>query len=221
MTLDDNRIAGDTLTANNIAADFDNKNAGTGKTVTITGINIAGVDAGNYTFNTEATTTADITPAPLTITPDLKVGSVEAGVVLEETQFTAEGLVSGESISSVTLTTAGAGPGVFAVNASAPIGSGFDPDNYDITFIPGVLVLVPTSSLIYDRDDRSQDYNRTIGSLLPAVQGTISADDALSQDSDESESSDDAAGDKANEDSEGESDDVFLEQSIRVTSANP
>ena len=42
-------------------ATFDNKNVGTAKTVTVTGITLSGADAGNYTLNSTATTTADIT----------------------------------------------------------------------------------------------------------------------------------------------------------------
>src|SRR5207248_2550696 len=49
------------------SASFANKNAGTGKTVSVTGISISGTDAGNYTFNATASTTADIAPRALTI----------------------------------------------------------------------------------------------------------------------------------------------------------
>ena len=47
---------------------------GTGKIVTVSGITITGADAGNYTLaNTTASTTADITPAPLTIAADNQI----------------------------------------------------------------------------------------------------------------------------------------------------
>ena len=45
------------------SATFSDKNVGTGKIVTVSGISIAGADAGNYTLaSTTATTTANITP---------------------------------------------------------------------------------------------------------------------------------------------------------------
>jgi len=66
VTLADNRVAGDALNLSNAAANFTDKNVGTGKTVNVSGINVAGLDAGNYTFNTTASTTADITPVPPT-----------------------------------------------------------------------------------------------------------------------------------------------------------
>ena len=41
---------------------FTDRNVGTGKLVTITGLSITGTDAGNYTFNTTAATTAATLP---------------------------------------------------------------------------------------------------------------------------------------------------------------
>jgi hypothetical protein len=66
--LSDNRVGGDILTDSYTSATFADQNAGAGKTVTVSGITISGADAGNYTANTSATTTADITPATLTAT---------------------------------------------------------------------------------------------------------------------------------------------------------
>ena len=62
-----NVIAGDAVTVANTAANFSDKNVGTAKTVTVTGITIAGADAGNYTAPTTTATTANITPLGLTI----------------------------------------------------------------------------------------------------------------------------------------------------------
>src|SRR5438477_455363 len=73
--LTDDRIGDDQLSEGDASARFDNKNAGNGKTVTVDGLDIVGPDAANYTFNTTTTTTADISPATLTIsaTADSKV----------------------------------------------------------------------------------------------------------------------------------------------------
>lgn len=59
----DNRIAGDAFTCSYASALFDDKEIGTAKTVTVSGISISGPDAENYTVNQTATTTADILPA--------------------------------------------------------------------------------------------------------------------------------------------------------------
>jgi len=60
VTLTDNRITGDILTTTYGSAAFFDKNVGTNKTVNVGGINVTGTDAGNYTFNSTAATTANI-----------------------------------------------------------------------------------------------------------------------------------------------------------------
>ena len=65
----DNRITGDILTVNKTGATFNDKNVGTGKTINISGINLTGTDAGNYSLiNTTVTGTASITVRNLIIT---------------------------------------------------------------------------------------------------------------------------------------------------------
>src|SRR5262249_6352732 len=49
-------------------ASFADKNVGTARTVSVSAITVTGPDAGNYAFNTTASTTADITARTLTIT---------------------------------------------------------------------------------------------------------------------------------------------------------
>ena len=64
----DNRIAGDSFTDASASATFTDKNAGTGKIVTVSGIAITGGNAGNYSLaNTTAATTANISPRSLTV----------------------------------------------------------------------------------------------------------------------------------------------------------
>jgi hypothetical protein len=67
VTLSNNKVAGDDVTASYTSATFNNKNVGTGKPVSVSGISISGADAGNYTFNDTTSTTADITAQALTV----------------------------------------------------------------------------------------------------------------------------------------------------------
>ena len=67
VTLSDNRVAGDVLTTSYGAAAFLDKNVGTAKTLNVSGINLTGTDAGNYTFNTTAAAAANIAQAALTL----------------------------------------------------------------------------------------------------------------------------------------------------------
>ena len=63
VVLSDNRVNGDTFTDTYTSAVFLSKNAATGATVNVSGISISGPGSSNYTFNTTATTTANITAA--------------------------------------------------------------------------------------------------------------------------------------------------------------
>ena len=68
VILTDNRISDDELTVNKTGATFNNKNIGTGKAVTVSGISLTGTDAGNYIITSSTVTgTASITVKSLTI----------------------------------------------------------------------------------------------------------------------------------------------------------
>ncbi len=60
-------VSGDVVSMNTPAATFSDKDAGNNKTVTMSGISISGTDVANYNLqNFTATTTANITPKPIT-----------------------------------------------------------------------------------------------------------------------------------------------------------
>src|SRR5262249_54293718 len=60
-TLPDNRVEEHSLSTAYTSASFANKNVGTAKTVSVSGIPLSATDAANYPANTTASTTADIT----------------------------------------------------------------------------------------------------------------------------------------------------------------
>ncbi|WP_217619437.1 YDG domain-containing protein, partial [Achromobacter sp. GbtcB20] len=63
----DDRIVGDVLSYDGVAR-FSDKNAGTGKTVVVTGITLGGTHAANYTLaSNSATTSADIAKRTLVV----------------------------------------------------------------------------------------------------------------------------------------------------------
>ncbi len=113
VTLSDNRIAGDTLTATYTSATFSSATIANGKTVTVSGISISGPSAGNYTLSsTTATDTANITKAPLTVagvTAANKVYNGSTTATLTTGSATLVGVVSGE-----TVTLGGTATGVFS-----------------------------------------------------------------------------------------------------------
>ncbi|MBP1706632.1 MAG: hypothetical protein H6Q39_356, partial [Chloroflexi bacterium] len=87
VTLSDNRVGSDTFTKTYSLAVFADKNAGTGKTVSVSGINVTGPDAGKYTWNTTASTTANISKRPLTIVA-IGMNKVYDGTVAATVTFT-------------------------------------------------------------------------------------------------------------------------------------
>ena len=93
-------LAGDAVTFSDTSANFADKNAGTGKTVTVAGISASGADAANYTVSSTTTTSANITPATLTYnaTPASSIaGQTPAGLT-----GTVSGLVGGDTLGSAT-----------------------------------------------------------------------------------------------------------------------
>ena len=97
VTLGTDKIGSDAVDASYAAAIFADKHVGTGKTVSVTGISIAGPDAGNYALaNTTATTTADISPRTLTVTATgvsrVYDGTLAASVTLGDDRIAADAL---------------------------------------------------------------------------------------------------------------------------------
>src|SRR5439155_895931 len=96
VTLSDNRVAGDTLSRSYTGASFADKNVGTAKSVSVSGIAISGTDAANYTANTTASTTADITVRMLVVSATgvnkLYNGTTTAAVTLSDNRVAGDSL---------------------------------------------------------------------------------------------------------------------------------
>jgi hypothetical protein len=131
VTLSDNRVSGDVFTDSYTTANFNNKNAGTGKAVSVSGISIGGTDAGNYTFNTTASTTADITARALTITAHgvnkNYDGTTAATVTLSDDRVSGDVLTDSYTSASFADKYVGTGK---AVSVSGISISGTDAGNY-------------------------------------------------------------------------------------------
>ena len=104
VTLSDNRVGGDSLSTSYGSASFANKNAGTAKSVSVSGIAVTGADAANYTVNTTASTTANITARPLVVsaTGVNKVynGTTAAVVTLTDNRVAGDSLSAGSTSAS-------------------------------------------------------------------------------------------------------------------------
>jgi hypothetical protein len=133
VTLSDNRIAGDSFTDSYSSASFADKNVGTGKSVSVSGISISGADAGNYTFNTTASTTADITARSLTVTAaglsKVYDGTTAAAVTLSDNRIAGDSLTDSYTSATFSDRNVGTGKGVSVSGISI---SGADSGNYSL-----------------------------------------------------------------------------------------
>ncbi len=144
VILSTDALGGDAVTASCTSASFDDKNAGSGKAVSVTGISISGADAANYNLlNTTASTTADITQKALTITADGRGKAYRDTVTFAGTEFAAEGLIGSDTVDSVTLASPGAeataAAGAYDIVPGAAAGTGLE--NYSITYVNGTLTV--------------------------------------------------------------------------------
>ncbi len=150
---------------------FGDPNVGTGKTVTATGITLVGTNASDYTLgNTTATTTASITPAPLTVTASS--ASVTYGDATPTVTPSYTGFVGGESKASLTTApTCTTGYSATTPVANSPVAttcSGAVDANYAITYVPGaVTVNRKALTVVANSKDKQQ------GAANPVLDGTL------------------------------------------------
>ena len=158
-------ISGDAVSYVGGTAVFSDKNVANGKTVTGTGLSLDGADAGNYTVNTSASTTANITPAPLTVTANSNTKVYGQTFTPAGTAFTNTALVGGETVGSVSeasagsVATAAVAGSPYAITPSAATGGSFTPSNYTITYVNGALTVTP-APLTVTAADVSKTYGQ-------------------------------------------------------------
>jgi hypothetical protein len=109
--------------------------------------------------------TLTVNAKALTITANSTSKTYGQTVTFAGTEFSAAGLVNGDSVSSVTLTSSGAAATAsvagspYAITASAAVGSGLS--NYNISYVNGTLT-VNTKALTITAKDISKTYGQTI-----------------------------------------------------------
>jgi filamentous hemagglutinin family protein len=130
-TLSDNRIGSDVLAVTSTGQSFSDKNAGLGKAITVSGINVTGADAGNYTWNTSAVTAADIAKAVLHITASgvnkTYDGTTAVGVVFSDDRIGTDVLTVGAGGTTFTDKNVGTGKMISVTGISV---TGADSGNY-------------------------------------------------------------------------------------------
>jgi len=146
---------------------YDNKNVGTGKTVSVTGIS-ANISPNIYGYTVTSSASGavgTITASPLTITASAQSKTYGATLALGTTAFTTGTLYNSDAVSSVTLTSGGAvntasvAGSPYTITPSAAIGTGLS--NYAITYTNGSLTVNP-AALTITANSISKTYGQTI-----------------------------------------------------------
>ncbi|MBR7637056.1 YDG domain-containing protein [Janthinobacterium lividum] len=100
LSLGDDRIAGDSLTASAVAS-FADKNVGAAKAVQLSGAALTGADAGNYFIVLPTGLLASITPASLTLASLSAAGKVYDGTTSAAVSASANGVLGQDVVSVV------------------------------------------------------------------------------------------------------------------------
>ena len=163
-------------------ANFDNKNVGTDKTVTATGITLGGADATNYTLSTNsATDLADITARDLNVTATginkVYDGNTNATVTLNDDRVGGDDLTL--DYTSASFASPNVGNGILVSVSGINISSGADAGNYNLVnnstttnadITPaGQTITVTTSAPASAANGSSFDVAATASSGLPVT----------------------------------------------------
>jgi hypothetical protein len=177
VTLGDNRISGDALTLASTSASFANKNVGTGKTVSVTGISLSGTDAANYSFNTTASTSADITARPLTVSASgqnrVYDGTTAATVTLGDNRIPGDVLTLASTSASFADKNVGTGKTVSVGGISL---SGTDAANYSFNTTASTSADITARPLTVSASGQNRVYDGTTAATVTLGDNRISGD---------------------------------------------
>jgi len=180
-------LPGDSVNSSLLSGLFDNKNVGTGKTVTIIGSTLGGADGANYVVTGANTLTANVTPKDLTVSTVTVANKVYDGTLVATTSGgTLSGVVPGDSVSMTAISAAFADKSVGmgkTVNLSGGTLSGLDVGNYTLvgtvptTSSANITPLAITTTGI-TAQDRVYDRSTTavLNTSTAALHGAITGD---------------------------------------------
>ncbi|OOG41010.1 YDG domain-containing protein [Polaromonas sp. A23] len=165
-------LGGDAVTVGGGSGNFNNKNVGNGKAVTVTGYTLSGADASNYTVVQPTGMTANITPASLAVT------GVGANNKVYDTTTTAtlNGTAAVTALGGDVLAVAGTGSGSFAnknvgngkaVTVTGYTLSGADAGNYTVVQPAAVTAnITPASLTVAGVNANNKVYDTTTAATL-------------------------------------------------------
>ncbi|WP_254677308.1 YDG domain-containing protein, partial [Janthinobacterium sp. HH100] len=173
-------VAGDVLSlaGGPVLGAFSDKNAATGKTVNISGLGLAGADAGNYVLASSlASNTADITPAALTVsaTGINKVydATTNAAVSLRDNRIGNDQLNIASNGASFSDKNAGAGKTVTVAGIRL---SGADAGNYVVNTTASTTATISQALLTVKVDNAAKDQGRANPDFSASYSGLLGGD---------------------------------------------
>ena len=179
VTLSDNRVVGDTFTDSYSSAAFLTKDAATGKSVTASGLSLAGIDASNYTLtNATAATTANIAARALIIgatgvnrTYD---GTTAATVTLTDNRVSGDTFTDSYTNASFLTKDAATGKSVTATGLSF---SGADAGNYTLSSATAATTAsIAARSLTISAAGVNRTYDGTTSATVTLTDNRVSGD---------------------------------------------
>ncbi|WP_454774145.1 YDG domain-containing protein [Janthinobacterium tructae] len=173
-------VAGDSLSLGSgpIIGTFSDKNAALGKTVAISGLGLAGADAGNYVLaSSQASTTADITPATLTVSASgvnkVYDATTNAAVSLRDNRIGNDQLSIASNGASFTDKNAGVGKTVTVAGISL---SGTDAGNYVVNTSASTTATISQAALTVKVDNTEKDQGRVNPDFSAGYSGLLGGD---------------------------------------------
>ncbi len=175
-------VSGDTVGATAGTWTFADRNAATGKTVTVSGVGLTGADAGNYTVTIPATALADILQRAITANVSASNKTYD-GTTAAAGTVTLNGVLGGDSVGatagSFAFTDANAGTGK-TVTVSGVGLTGADAGNYTLTVPASTLATILRRSITVSADAVSKTQGAPDPALTYAVTtGSLVTGDAL------------------------------------------
>jgi len=172
-------VAGDAVSTRGTTFTFADKNAGTGKAVTVAGTALTGADAGNYTLTIPASALADILKKAITANVVANNKTYD-GTTAATGNVTLSGVVNGDTVGSRGTTfsfsdkNAGTGKAVAVAGTSL---TGADAGNYTLTIPTSVLadILKKAITASVVANDKTYD-GTTAGTGSVTLNGILSGD---------------------------------------------
>jgi gliding motility-associated-like protein len=158
------------LVSSTATGTFSSKNVGTGKIVSTSGFTLEGTDAGNYTL-TQPALIANISAKALTIIANDLTKAYRSSLTFTGSEYKAVGLVSGDTISGITLSSPGADASAVVGTYVISVGGGTN-NNYIFTYVSGIMI-VNKAILTAKADDKTKVYGSDNPPLTISYTGFI------------------------------------------------